>query len=136
MTATTGAPRRLSLWRRILFRIGIVLTTIMGIFNTVNGGSQLLGIQGEGISPWIGLLLFGVGLPTLLFVSLAWVPIRWALITVIALRAMEALTMWVPFGPGDWYTTPERQPFYLVLVGVSLVVCALMSLGLQRRRSR
>ena len=38
----------------------------------------------------------------LLLVGTAWVPRQWALWTVIALRSLEALTMWIPFGPGDW----------------------------------
>ena len=53
--------------------------------------------------------------------------------TLVVLRGMEALTMWIPMGPGDWYTAPENRPFYLVLVVVSLAVCALISFGLRRR---
>jgi hypothetical protein len=124
---------RLPLWRRILFRIGIVLTTFMGLANTLNGGSALLGMQpGEG-SLVIAGLLFGIGFPTLLLVGLAWIPKQWALIAVIVLRALEALTMWIPMGPGDWYDAPENRGFYLTLVGASLLVCALMSFGLRRR---
>ena len=131
-------PLPLPLWRRILFRIGLVLTAFMGTVNTINGGSALLGIQAEAdpstASPFIAVLLFGIGLPTLLLVGTAWRPVQWALWTVIALRFLEAATMWVPFGPGDWYQAPENRGFYLVLVVVSLVVCGLMAFGLQRRR--
>lgn len=142
MTATTIDPtrtttRRLPVWRQVVFRIGIVLTTLMAIFNTVNGGSALLGIQ-EGAdastySPALAALLFGVGLGTLLLVGTAWIPTPWALWTVIALRALEALTMWIPFGPGDWYDAPENRGFYLVLVAVATFVCVLMRFGLRRR---
>lgn len=124
---------RLPLWRIILFRTGIVLTTIMAVFNTLNGGLNLLSPDESNTSPWIALLLFGIGLPTLLLAGTAWIPRQWALVTVIALRSLEALTMWVPFGPGDWYQAPENRGFYLVLVAVSCVVCALMAFGLRGR---
>lgn len=128
------ASTRLPAWRRILFRVGIVLTTLMATMNTINGGSSLLGIQeGAAASPVIAVLLFGIGLPTLLLAGTAWVARGWALVTLIVLRGLEALTMWIPMGPGDWYTAPENRPFYLVLVVVSLAVCALMSFGLHRR---
>lgn len=81
----------------------------------------------------IGWLLFGIGFPKLVLVGFAWIPKQGALITVIALRALEALTMWVPLGPGDWYHSPERHCFYLTLVAASLLVCTLMSFGLRRR---
>ncbi len=126
-------PRtRLPLWRAILFRIGLVLTAVMGLFNTLNGGLTLLDPASSAASPALGALLFGIGLPTLLLVGLAWIPLQWALITVIVLRALEALTMWIPFGKGDWYDQPDNRPFYLVLVGVSTIVCVLMSFGLRR----
>jgi fatty acid desaturase len=118
----------------ILFRVGLVLTAVMGLANTVNGGSALLGMQGDDAAPGIAWLLFGVGLPTLLLVGTAWVPRQWALWTVIALRSLEALTMWIPFGPGDWYQAPENRSFYVTLVVASVVVCALMALGLRRRK--
>lgn len=129
---TTALP----LWRRIVFRVGIVLTAIMATMNTINGGSSLLGMQagGEATSPLLAGMLFGIGLPTLLLVGIAWRPTQWALVTVILLRFLEAATMWVPFGPGDWYQAPEQRGFYLILVVVSLAVCALMSAGLVRRR--
>lgn len=136
-TTDVAGTTRLSLWRTIVMRIGLVLTTLMAVMNTVNGGSALLGIQ-EGAdastyAPGIAGLLFFIGLGTLLLVGTAWPPVQWALVTVIALRFLEAATMWVPFGPGDWYQAPENRGFYLVLVVVSLVVCALMSFGLKRR---
>ena len=139
MTTIAAEPERLTtaqrpVWRTILFRTGLVLTALMGTANTVNGGSALLGLQGDDVAHALGLLLFGVGLPTLLLVGTAWIPKQWALWTVIVLRALEALTMWIPFGPGDWYQAPENRGFYLVLVAASVVVCALMALGLRRRR--
>lgn len=137
-TAVVAEPSasvpRLPAWRRVLMRVGLVLTTIMAIMNTINGGSGLLGMrQGPASSVWIDVLLFGVGLPTLLLVGTAWRPVRWALWAVIGLRFLEAATMWMPFGPGDWYQAPENRGFYLVLVVVSLVVCALMAAGLGGR---
>ncbi|PZU47902.1 MAG: hypothetical protein DI566_04905 [Microbacterium sp.] len=136
--SSPATTRSLPLWRTILFRIGIVLTTLMGLMNTINGGSALLGIQAEAdpstYSPLIAALLLGIGFPTLLLVGTAWRPVQWALVTVIVLRFLEAATMWVPFGPGDWYQAPEARGFYIVLVVVSLVVCGLMSSGLSRRR--
>lgn len=134
--APATASGSLPLWRRLLFRLGIVLTVLMGTMNTINGGSALLGMQGDQGSPVIAGLLFGVGLPTLLLAAPAWLPVRWALVAVIVLRFLEAATMWIPMGPGDWYTAPENRPFYTVLVAVSLAVCGLMSLGLRRRRAR
>lgn len=141
MTTTTHSPAaiapaaaKLPLRRRILFRTGIVLTTVTGLANTVNGGSGLLGLQGGGAQyAAIGWLLFGIGFPTLVLVGFAWVPKQWALWAVIVLRALEALTMWVPLGPGDWYHEPARRGFYLVLVAASVLVCTLMSFGLRRR---
>jgi hypothetical protein len=136
-TVLLGATTSLPLWRVILFRTGIVITAFMGTMNTINGGSAALGMQkgvdSSNYSPLLALLLFGVGLPTLLLVGTAWRPVQWALWTVVALRFVEAATMWVPFGPGDWYQAPENRGFYLVLVAVSLVVCGLMSFGLRRR---
>ena len=106
----------------------------MALMNTINGGSALLGMQeGPDASPLLALMLVVIGVPTLLLAGAAWIPCRWALSTVIVLRSLEALTMWVPFGPGDWYQAPENRGFYLVLVAVSIIVCALMALGLQRR---
>jgi len=137
--ATAGRPAakstaRLPLWRRILFRIGLVLTVFMGLMNTMNGGSVLLGLQpGKGATV-VAALLFGIGFPTLLLAVTAWIPRQWALLTVIALRFLEAGTMWIPMGPGDWYHTPERQGFYLTLVAASLLVCGLMAFGLRRPR--
>lgn len=134
VAATTSAARTLPVWRGILFRIGLVLTAVMGFFNTVNGASALLGMQpGAEASPGLALMLLGIGLPTLLLVGTAWRPVQWALVTVIVLRFLEAATMWIPFGPGDWYQAPENRGFYLVLVVVSLFVCGLMALGLRRR---
>lgn len=121
-------------WRLALCRLGIALTSVMGLFNTINGGSALLGVQtGEPLSPVIAGLLLCIGLPTLLLAVSAWRSIRHALMALIALRALEALTMWIPMGPGDWYSAPENRPFYIVLVVVSVAVCLLMSLGLRRR---
>ncbi|MFP5347199.1 MAG: hypothetical protein ACLGIA_09240 [Actinomycetes bacterium] len=132
--AATPRPLRIPTWRLALSRTGVVLTMLMATMNTINGGSALLGVQsGEPVSPVIAALLFGIGLPTLILVVPAWKSVQWALVTVIALRALEALTMWVPMGPGDWYSAPENRPFYVLLVVVSLAVCALMSLGLRRR---
>ena len=106
----------------------------MAVFNTINGGSALLGMQeGADASPALAWLLFGVGLGTLLLVGTAWIPKQWALWAVIALRSLEALTMWIPFGPGDWYQAPENRGFYLVLVAVATIVCVLMAFGLRRR---
>jgi len=122
------------IWRRILFRFGLVLTAIMGLFNTLNGAMTLMEPDQAAASPAIGGLLFAIGLPTLLLVGLAWIPIQWALITVIGLRALEVLTMWIPMGEGDWYSAPDNRPFYLGLVVVSTAVCALMALGLRRGR--
>ncbi|MGB4137533.1 MAG: hypothetical protein WA971_13265 [Microbacterium sp.] len=133
-SVAASRPARLPLWRRILFRVGLVLTAFMGLMNTLNGGSALLGMQDARGAVVIAWLLFGIGLPTLLLVGTAWIPRQWALCTVIVLRFLEAGTMWIPMGPGDWYQAPENRPFYLGLVAASLVVCALMSLGLQRRR--
>lgn len=125
---------RLPTWRLVLGRIGIVLTTIMACFNTINGGAMLLGVQTEvEASPVIGGLLFGIGLPTLLLTVPAWRSMGKALAALIVLRFLEAGTMWVPMGPGDWYSAPENRPFYLVLVAVSLTVSGLMFLGLRRR---
>lgn len=132
--SSPARTRSLPLWRTILFRIGIVLTTLMGLMNTINGGSALLGIQaGSSYSPLIAALLFCIGFPTLVLVGTAWRPVQWALVAIIVLRFLEAATMWVPFGPGDWYQAPELRGFYLTLVVVSLVVCALMSFGVSRR---
>ncbi len=129
-----AASTTLPAWRKILFRTGIVLTALMATMNTINGGSELLGMQaGPAYSPVVAALLLGIGLPTLLLAGTAWIPRWWALVTVIVLRLLEAGTMWIPMGPGDWYTAPENRPFYTVLVVVSLAVCALMVLGLQRR---
>lgn len=131
-------PPTLPLWRAIVFRTGVVLTCVMATMNTINGGSALLGIQ-EGAdaapsSPAIGVLLFGIGLPTLLLAGTAWRPVRWALLVLILLRFLEAASMWIPFGPGDWYQAPENRGFYLTLVAVSLLVSGLMAVGLPRRR--
>lgn len=134
-TSRTGHPIALS--RRVLLRLGVVLTTLMATMNLINGGSALLGIQ-KGADPstyssWIALLLFGIGGGTLLLAVSAWRPVQGALVAVIVLRLLEAVTMWIPFGPGDWYSAPENRGFYLTLVGVSLVVGALLSAGLRRR---
>ena len=132
--ASPQITRRLPLWRAILFRVGLVLSAIMGLFNLLNGWGNLTSPDDAVISPLLATTLIVIGLPTLLFVSLAWIPVRWALITLISLRSLEFFTMFLPMGKGDWYDAPEQRPFYLVLVGMSLGVCALMALGLQRRK--
>ncbi len=136
LTASVLPARKLRLptWRLVISRLGIVLTAIMGSFNMVNGAASLLGLQKEvEVSPVLAGMLLGIGLPTMLLTVSAWQSMGKALAALIALRSLEALTMWIPMGAGDWYSAPENHPKYVGLVMVALAVCGLMSLGLGRR---
>lgn len=116
---------------RRLFRIGLAVAGIMGLFNSMNGIGTLVdptfGQMDPTITPqpvWMSLMLAAFGLTTLAALIPAWKGMRWAIVVVVGSRLLEAWSAIVlPFLPG----APEGIALFVVVLivvgtGVSLMV--------------
>ena len=116
---------------RVVFRIGLAAAGVMAVFNTINGIGTLIDPTFGQTDPtipaqpvWMSVMLAAFGLATLAAVFPAWRGLRWAIVTVVASRLLEAWSAVVlPFLPD----APDGILFFVVLLivvgtGVALMV--------------
>lgn len=121
---------------RVLLRIGLVIAGIMSVFNVTNGVGTLIdptfGQTDPTMAPqpvWMSASLVLFGVVTLVAIGPAWKGVRWALVTVVASRLLEAWSAIVlPFLPD----APDGiGTFVVVLIAVGTVVASMVAQSLR-----
>lgn len=116
---------------RLVFRIGLAVAGVMGLFNAMNGIGTLIDPTFGQVDPttapqpvWMSVMLAAFGLATLAALIPAWKGARWAIVAVVGSRLLEAWSAIVlPFLPD----APEGIALFVVVLivvgtGVSLMV--------------
>lgn len=129
-------PQPSNRWR-VASRVGLVLASIMAVFNTINGIGSLIDPSFGQVDPtvaaqpaWMSIALIVFGTVTLAAIVPAWRTNRTAIWVVVVSRLAEAWSAIVlPFLPG----APDGiAVFAVILIVVGTAISGLVALGLRQ----